>query len=143
MNVTFFGHRDSYHIPINKLYSILIDLIKKQNASTFYVGCNGNFDSAVISTLYLIKKQYSHIEYYVVLAYMPKADIRNDFYNHHPTILPEEVAAAAPKFAINVRNNWMIEHSDFVITFVNRNFGGAAKFKKIAIKKGKTVIELN
>ncbi len=36
----------------------------------------------------------------------------------------------------------MIDRSDIVITYVCRSFGGAAKFKSLAIRKKKTVIEL-
>ena len=47
------------------------------------------------------------------------------------------------RFAISYRNKWMIEQSDYVVTYVNHSWGGAAQFKELAEKKGKTVIELN
>ena len=37
----------------------------------------------------------------------------------------------------------MIERSDVVITYVTHSFGGAAKFKKLAKRKKKTVVELS
>ena len=40
------------------------------------------------------------------------------------------------------RNKWMIDHSDIVITYVHRSFGGAAKFKELAEKKNKVVIQI-
>lgn len=46
------------------------------------------------------------------------------------------------RFAIDKRNRWMIDHSDFVITYVSRSFGGAAKFKEIAEKKNRVVINI-
>ena len=58
------------------------------------------------------------------------------------TILPEDVAAALPRFAISKRNSWMIEKSDTVIAYVKRNFGGAAKSRDIAVKKKKIIINL-
>ncbi len=36
----------------------------------------------------------------------------------------------------------LIEKSDFVVTYVSREVGGAAKFKSLAEKKGKTVINI-
>ncbi len=36
----------------------------------------------------------------------------------------------------------MIEHSDYVITYVKYNVGGAARFKELAEKKKKTVINI-
>lgn len=36
----------------------------------------------------------------------------------------------------------MIEQSDYVVTYVNHNFGGAARFKELAERKHKTVINI-
>ena len=36
----------------------------------------------------------------------------------------------------------MIEQSDYVVTCVSRSWGGAAQFKELAEKKGKTVINI-
>ena len=36
----------------------------------------------------------------------------------------------------------MIEQADIVVTYVTHSFGGAAQFKEMAEKQGKTVIEL-
>ena len=36
----------------------------------------------------------------------------------------------------------MIDHSDIVITYVHRSFGGAAKFKELAEKKNNVVIQI-
>lgn len=36
----------------------------------------------------------------------------------------------------------MIEQADYVITYVTHSWGGAAKFKELAEKKGKTVINI-
>ena len=39
---------------------------------------------------------------------------------------------------------WLIEHSDYVITYVTHDLGsGAAQFKALAEKSHKTVIELS
>ena len=42
----------------------------------------------------------------------------------------------------NKRNAWMINESDFVVTYVRYSTGGAAHFKELAEKKGKIVINL-
>ena len=47
-----------------------------------------------------------------------------------------------PRFAIDHRNRWMINQSEFVVTYV-RSPGGAAKFKALAERKGKTVLEIS
>ena len=59
------------------------------------------------------------------------------------TLLPEGIESVPTRFAIEFRNKWMIDHSDIVVAYVTRSFGGAAKFRDLAKKKGKTVIDLN
>ena len=47
-----------------------------------------------------------------------------------------------PRFAISKRNEWMVNHSDMVITCIAHNFGGAAKYADYAKRKNKEVINL-
>ncbi|HAX84546.1 MAG TPA: DUF1273 domain-containing protein, partial [Ruminococcaceae bacterium] len=39
-------------------------------------------------------------------------------------------------------NEWMINQSDYVITYIEHDFGGAAKFANRARQKNKNVINL-
>lgn len=41
-----------------------------------------------------------------------------------------------------VRNKWMVEQSDIVISYIERSGGGAAKVVEYAERKGKRVINL-
>ena len=78
--------------------------------------------------------------YEIVLAYLP---IQEDpLCDADHTLLPEGIETVPPRFAIEYRNKWMIDHSDIVITYVHRSFGGAAKFKELAEKKNKVVIQI-
>lgn len=36
----------------------------------------------------------------------------------------------------------MLDKADFVVTYVNKSYGGASKFAEKALKKGKKVINL-
>lgn len=140
MICTFFGHRDVPSEVKPLLREVLLDLIKHQGIDRFYVGNQGNFDAMVLRLLSEFEHSYS-IRYDVVLAYMPK---KNDpFFEAYYTILPEGIENIPPRFAIEYRNRWMIENSDFVITYVTRSFGGAVKFKELAEKKKKTIIEIS
>jgi hypothetical protein len=47
-----------------------------------------------------------------------------------------------PKFAIERRNRWMIDQSDFLLCYINHTWGGAYKFARLAKRRGKTVINL-
>ena len=135
---TFFGHRDTPQSVKPLLQTVLCDLIE-QGVDRFYVGNQGNFD-AMAAALLKELEQSRGIRFEIVLAYLPKE--RDPFFETH-SILPEGIENVPPRFAIEYRNKWMIDHSDIVITYVRRSFGGAAKFKTLATKKNKTVIELS
>ena len=123
--------------------STLIDLIENHGADLFYVGNHGEFDAMVRRVLRELSAKYP-IKYYVVLAYMPEKRDEYRLKDYSDTILPEGIETAPKRFAINYRNKWMIEQSDFVITYVVHDAAsGSAQFKKLAERKGKTVIELS
>ena len=140
MTVTFFGHKDTPKEIEPTLRSTLIDLIENKNVTVFYVGNNGNFDTMVRRQLEDLSNTYS-ITYNVVLAYLPAKKSEYDDYTN--TILPEGIETVHKRFAISWRNKWMIQQSDVVVTYVTHNFGGAAQFKAMAERQGKTVIELS
>ncbi len=138
MTVTFFGNRDASTDIKPKLRETIIQLITKHNATTFYVGNNGNFDFMVTNILKELKKPYD-IKYTIVLAYLPNDENEQDYEN---TLYPEGIEKAPLRFAICKRNEWMLEHSDMVISYVRFTFGGAAKYKESAKRKGLPIIEL-
>ena len=140
MVCTFFGHKDTPKEIEPTLRSTLIDLIENKNVTVFYVGNNGNFDTMVRRQLEDLSNTYS-ITYNVVLAYLPAKKSEYDDYTN--TILPEGIETVHKRFAISWRNKWMIQQSDVVVTYVTHNFGGAAQFKAMAERQGKTVIELS
>ena len=140
MICTFFGHKDTPKEIEPTLRTTLIDLIENKNVTVFYVGNNGNFDTMVRRQLEDLSHTYP-ITYSVVLAYLPTKKSEYDDYTN--TILPEGIETAPKRFAISYRNKWMIQQSDIVVTYVTHGFGGAAQFKDMAKKLGKTVIELS
>ncbi len=137
---TFFGHKNTPQEIEPTLRSVLIDLIENKKVNSFYVGNQGHFDYMVRKALKQLKLDYPHISYAVVLAYMPIK--KTDYEDYSDTIFPDGLESVPPKYAISKRNRWMIDKSDFVVTYVKRIVGGAAQFKELAEKKGKTVINL-
>lgn len=136
MTCTFFGHSDAPDNIKGTLKETIASLIEKRGVDCFYVGNHGNFDKMTLAVLKELNGIYQ-FEYYVVYAYLPKH--REDF-SH--SIFPEGVENVPKRFAINFRNKWMIEHSEIVIAFVQRSYGGAAQFKKLAENKGREIISI-
>ncbi len=86
-------------------------------------------------------EQTHGIKYEIVLAYLPKKEDLHIAADH--TILPDGIETVPPRFAIEYRNKWMIDHSDIVVTYVCRSLGGAAKFKEMAQRKKRTIVEVS
>ncbi|MBQ8766443.1 MAG: hypothetical protein IJZ16_06515 [Clostridia bacterium] len=139
MVCTFFGHKDTPKEIEPTLRSTLIDLIENKNVNVFYIGNNGNFDTMVRRQLEDLSHIYP-ITYSVVLAYLPTE--KNKYDNLINTIYPEGLEAVPKRFAISWRNKWMIQQANVVVTYVTHNFGGAARFKEMAERQEKTIINL-
>ena len=138
---TFFGHRTVYgHVEL-KLKQTISDLIINENVDQFYVGNNGEFDSRVYACLKKLKNTYTNIKIFVILAYLPRKKEKMYYFDESETIYPEGLESVMPKFAINRRNAWMLERSDYVVTYVKHG-GNAEKLRDLALKRGKTVLEV-
>lgn len=140
MTCTFFGHRRVPKEIEPALRSTLIDLIENHDVKLFYVGNNGEFDAMVLRQLRDLSKTYP-ITYHVILAYMPEKHREFDTTDYSETILPDGIETVPKRFAIDYRNRWMIKQSDYVVTYVTNDIGsGAAKYKRLADKENKAVI---
>ena len=138
---TFFGHRDCPETIKPKIRTAVIDLIENHGVTMFYVGNQGNFDRLVRSVLKEVTTAYPGVGYAVVLAYMPSTKKRADDFSD--TLLPDGIEKVPKRFAIPWRNRWMIDHADYVVTYVTLPYGGAAKSKILAAKMHRAIFELN
>ena len=137
---TFFGHRECPDTIKPKLREVLVDLIENHGVDMFYVGNQGQFDAIVRSTLRELQKEYPQMGYAVVLAYMPRE--QNDYDDYSDTMLPEGIESVHPRYAISLRNDWLLSKADYVVTYITHSWGGAAQYAAKAKKQGKTVINL-
>lgn len=137
MNVTFCGHSQLEEPEKIKVWlkKIIEDLIK-QGAKTFYLGGYGQFDVMVASVLYKMKKQHCNIEIILVLAYPDK---KYDASIYDSSIYPP-LENIPQRYAILKRNEYMIDISDIVISYVKYNYGGAYTTLKYARRKNKQII---
>ena len=140
MTCTFFGHRDCYDVDTENLRYTIENLISL-GVETFYVGNQGYFDRIVFECLLKLKEIYPQLRIFVVLAYLPIAKSIYDPYSGY-SIYPEGIEIGPPRFAIERRNKWMLEQSDYCLCCVNYSRGGAHKFALQAKRKGLTVINL-
>lgn len=139
---TFFGHHDCPSSIKPKLREVLIDLIKNHAVDMFYVGQQGAFDGIVRTVLKELVSVYPHINYAVVLERLPPKRDEFDTRDYSDTMLPEDIEAVHPRFAISWRNKWMLKHADYVVTYITHSWGGAAQFAELAERQKKIVINL-
>lgn len=136
MNVTFCGHSQIYNDPgiAPWLDSILPPLIE-EGARTFYLGGYGAFDSMAAAAVRRQKADHPDIEAVLVLAYLDRAA---DADRYDRTTYPP-LEKVPRRYAISKRNQWMVDVSDAVISYVTRGWGGAAKTLDYAKRKGKNI----
>ena len=138
----FFGHRDCPETIRPVLWGTLIGLIEKYGVTRFLVGHQGAFDAISLSVLRELEKTYPKIQYDIVLAHMPKERSEYAPETAQHTFLPEGIETVPRRFAVDRCNNWMLQNSDFVVTYVRYATGGAAKFASEAKRLGKVVVEI-
>lgn len=140
-----FGHRDVFSEISEQLVSLIEELIVHHGVVEFWTGGMGEFDVAFSSAVRQLKQKYPHVKLLLIKPYFSAEINTNKTYYaqmYDEVIIPQAVANVHPKSAITKRNRWMVEESDFVITFVHRNFGGAHEAKKYAVKKQKIIFEI-
>lgn len=138
MTVIFFGHRECPPTIKPLLRTAIKNLLLTHKTIRFYVGDTGQYDAYCRSVLKELGLNYA-----VVLSKLPTK--KTDYIDLSDTILPEGIVEnGPPRFAIERRNKWMIEQSDFVICYLRHpEYGGTAKFVALAKRKGKTIINLH
>ena len=143
--IVLFGHRDCCPCRAidEQFYLLLKELICAKSFVEIYVGRNGEFDIYAATVVKRIQKAIgkANNELVCVLPYVAKdMEYYEAYYDR--VIIPECVGRIHPKAAITKRNQWMVEQSDLLICYVEREKGGAYAALKYAKKLQKTIINL-
>lgn len=133
------GHRDCSDMIVDKLTKEMEKLIVKYDVRVFYVGTHGNFDRMAYGVLCKLESKYN-IKTVVVLAYLN--DKKKLYYDQEKTIIPEGIEKVQKRYAINNRNVYMINQSDYMICYANNTFSNTYKFIKIAKKQGLEIFNI-
>lgn len=139
---TFCGHHDAPDSIRVSIENEVEKLILHNNVTCFYVGNHGRFDNMALGVLRECKEKYTQISYFVVLSYLPEKKDEYQLYQNGETLFPDGVENTPKRFAISYRNKWMVEHSDFIISYVKNGFGGAAKTLKFAENRHLKIIKI-
>ena len=143
--VSLFGHReinDLWQLD-KKLSPIIRELIQTKPYVSFLIGRNGEFDEYVASLIKNVQKEIGkeNNDVSLVLPYMvANCEYYEEYYDS--IIIPESLYGVHPKSAITLKNRYMVEKSDLVIVYVERDKGGAHAAMKYAEKLKKKIINI-
>lgn len=141
-----FGHRDVYNDVFGVLSELIEGFILSHGVSEFWTGGMGNFDKCFASAVCCLKRKYPMIKLILIKPYFSnELNTNKDYYEsaYDDVVIPDIVAGVHPKSAITKRNRWMVQNSNFIVTYVCRDFGGAYDAKKYALRLGKKIYEIN
>ena len=138
-----FGHRVLLMDIEKPLREVLERLVKEQGVTEFFTGGMGEFDALFARTVRSMKRTDPQLRLVLVLPYLTRqvATEKAWYESHYDEILiPAELDGVHPKAAITLRNRWMVDHSDFVVAALRRDYGGAAEATRYAKTRGKVVV---
>lgn len=148
MVCTFAGHREILLPNIReKAFSAIRKLAEANTSLLFLSGGMGEFDILCENAVRRIKTDYPslRIELQLILPYMSQTiNSEREYYlsRYDGILIPSEMSSYHYKAAIKQRNYWMIDHSDFLIAYVHRGYGGAYEALRYAARKGMQLINL-
>ena len=147
--VSFFGHRMIDRLfPIEQqLEKLIRELLAEKEYVEFLVGRDGEFDQLVSSSVRRCKRAIrddnSALVWVMPYETAEYRDNEDAFHNYYDEV---EVCGASAsghfKGAHQKRNREMVDRSDLVVFFVERETGGAYQTMRYAEKNGKRYINL-
>lgn len=143
---TFAGHRTVYDSSIaDKLTAAIQGLLQTDNEFCFYSGGMGQFDRLCEWAVRKAQRENPHLkmELILVLPYLTNALNQNKEYyesSFDGILVPSELIGVHYKGAIQKRNRWMVNHSDYLLAYVRQDFGGAYQTLQYARRKPEMTI---
>lgn len=125
------------------LREVLERLVKEQGVTDFFTGGMGEFDELYARVVRSMKRNDPRLRLVLVLPYLPRQiAIEKEWYEsqYDEILIPAKLDGIHPKAAITLRNHWMVDHSDFVVAALRKNYGGAAEAARCAETRGKVVV---
>lgn len=140
-----FGHRIVLIDAEGPLREVLCNLIETHGVTRFLTGGMGEFDELFARAVCSMRSEYPQIQLCLVVPYLTKRlndqkELLSSLYDE--IILPAELDGANKKAAIPLRNRWIVDNSDYVISAVHRDFGGAYEAVAYAVRQGVPIIKI-
>lgn len=141
----FCGHRRN--IPqyvCNGLLYQIEKLYYQNNVTVFLNGGMGEFDNMARLAVRALQAHRLKIKIMLVMPYLT-----HDFYNNsdkykdaYDEIIVPDLGYVHYKSAIPARNRWMVNKSQYMISYVSNNYGGAYATYKYATERNISIIDI-
>ncbi len=130
-----YGNRDLiYDMIRNKSEELII----KKGVKEFWTGNYGEFDHIAASAVRNLKKTYLDISIILIIPYLTDEinKYKEQYNKDYDMIIISDIPEKTPKkYHIIKTNEYMVDNSDYLICFINHNWGGAVKTLEYAEKK--------
>lgn len=143
---TFAGHREVYAAGIPERITEAIErMLQTGSEFCFYTGGMGEFDGLCAAAVRRAQREHPklRIELVLVLPYLTESlNANKEYYesSFDGILVPEELMGVHYKRAIQKRNRWMVDQSNYLLAYVRRDFGGAFETMKYAKRKADLTI---
>ncbi len=148
MIISFFGHSsipyyDEENLE-NKVYEILETELKDVKTIKLYLGGYGRFSTIALKSCLRFKKIRPDALTYYITPYITESHFTRckEWFRITDNSIYPPLEKVPKRLAIVRRNNWMINHSDLIILFVDHTASYAGKILEQVIKSKKRFINI-
>jgi uncharacterized phage-like protein YoqJ len=141
-SAVFIGHRTCPHIS-EMLIEKFIEPLIKNGVITFYNGGMGDFDLTAARSVHYLKQFYPNIKNILVIPYPNFSVCEQELFDD--IIYPfatGEINKSNYRSAIPKRNQYMVDCSAYVISYVTHYSRGAYQTLQYAKKQNLSIIEI-
>ena len=143
MRIAFFGHADTMLSDElkNAIMSYLNECIADKKCE-FLLGGYGNFDAYALRFGLELKKSNNALKLTLVSPYIDWSYLKKQgeyVKTVYDDVIFPEIDNVPKRFAISKRNKWIVDASDFIVTFIQHKYGGAYSAYHYAISNHKQV----
>lgn len=142
LSCAFFGHREEDYFPYGaKIEEIITELVVDCGLTQFYSGYRGEFERFCAYLVWRAKEQYPYIRNTMVLSYYKQLSASlPPFFDDSVYLL--EGRKVPPQFAIPRTNQRLVDISNYIVSGVNHDSGGAFTACNYAKNRGKLILSI-
>ena len=146
MIVTFCGHAQ-FHQSEEYEQKILVFLKEKvgDQSADMYLGGYGGFDRFAYDCCRKYKEMHPKISLVFITPYLD-AEYQKNHLEHKKTrydsIIYPAIEDKPKRYAITYRNRYMVEAADYVVAYIDHDWGGAYTTYRYAKRKGKEIFNI-